>query len=103
MPNLRHAFRTLRKSPGLSLVIVLSLALGLGANTVIFSWLKSAVFHPLPGVTAPVLLVETKDDTGNYVSTSWLEYQEVRDLLPSFRAVAAHRQRALYLGDSERQ
>ncbi len=103
MTALRHAFRTLRKSPGLSIVVVLSLALGIGANTVIFSWLQSSVFHPLPGVNAPILLVETKDDTGNYVSTSWLEYQDLRELLPSFRSIAAQRQRALYLGDSERE
>ncbi|MEJ1971228.1 MAG: ADOP family duplicated permease [Lacunisphaera sp.] len=96
--NLRLAFRTLTKTPGLSLVVILSLAIGIGANTVIFSWLKSVVLHPLPGVTAPVLLVETKDDTGNYVSTSWLEYQDLRELLPSFRLLAAHRTRLLQLG-----
>ena len=103
MTSLRHALRTLRKSPGLSAVVVLSLALGIGANTVIFSWLQSSIFHPLPRVNAPILLVETKDDTGNYVGTSWLEYQDLRELLPSFRALAAQRQRALYLGDSERE
>lgn len=100
---MKRAFRQFARSPGLSVVIVVSLALGLGANTVIFSWLKAVVFHPLPGVTAPVLLVETKDDTGNYVSTSWLEYQDLRALLPSFSALAAHRSRTLNLGDSERE
>ena len=45
---LRSAFRTIQKSRGLSVVIVLSLALGIGANTAIFSWLKSAVFHACP-------------------------------------------------------
>lgn len=100
---MKPALRQFARSPGLSIVIIVSLALGLGANTVIFSWLKSVVFHPLPGVTAPVLLLETKDDTGNYVSTSWLEYQDLRSLLPSFEAVAAHRTRALNLGDSERE
>ena len=103
LSELRYAFRTLAKSRGLSVVIVLSLALGIGANTVIFSWLKSSVLNPLPGVNAPVLLLETKDDTGNYVSTSWLEFQDLQRLLPSFRLIAAHRLRTLYLGDSERE
>ncbi len=100
---LRFAYRTLTKAPWLSLVVVLSLAIGIGANTVVFSWLKSSVLHPLPEVTAPVLLLETKDDTGNYVTTSWLEYQELPELLPSFRLIAAQRTRTLYLGDTTRE
>jgi predicted permease len=102
LTDLRLALRQLTKSPGLSSVVILSLALGIGANTAIFSWLNSAVFRPLPGVSAPVMLLETRDDTGNYVSTSWLEYRELRDLLPSFQAIAAHRTRTLNLGHSER-
>jgi len=103
MSDLKYAFRTLTKAPWLSLVVVLSLAFGIGSNTVVFSWLKAAVLQPLPGVTAPVVLVETKDDTGNYTSTSWLEYKDLRELTPSFSLLAAQRPRALYLGDSERE
>jgi predicted permease len=103
MLNLRSAFRALNKSPWLTAVIVLSLAIGIGVNTVVFSWLKASVFNPLPGVSAAVVLLETRDDTGNFVSTSWLEYQDLRKMLPSFEAIAAHRPRALYLGDSERE
>ncbi|MEO5957686.1 MAG: ABC transporter permease [Opitutaceae bacterium] len=99
---MRYALRSLAKSPGFTAVIVLSLAVGIGANTVVFSWLKSALLNPLPGVTTPVQLLETLDDTGNYVSTSWLEYKDLRELTPSFAAIAAQRQRSFYLGDSER-
>ncbi|MEO6994856.1 MAG: ABC transporter permease [Lacunisphaera sp.] len=101
MNSLRFACRQLARTPGLTIVIVLSLAVGIGANTVIFSWLKSAFLNPLPGVHAPVFLLETKDDTGTYSSISWLEYRELCGLLPSFSAVAAQRQRSLNLGDSE--
>src|SRR5947207_2126797 len=97
------ALRTFLKTPWLSAVIVLSLAIGIGANTTIFSWLKEAVFEPLPGSSAPVVLLETKDDTGGYVSTSWFEYRDLRDLLPSFAGIAAQRPRAFYLGNSERE
>lgn len=103
MFNLKCALRTLTKAPGLSLVIIVSLALGIGANTVVFSWLNGAIFQPLPGVTAPVLLLETKDDTGNYVSTSWLEFKDLRAMLPSFDKIAVQRPRSFYLGDSERE
>src|SRR3954471_340326 len=99
---MRHALRLLLKTPWLSAVIVGSLAVGIGTNTVIFSWLKSAVFQPLPTVTAPLLSLKTRDDTGGYVSTSWLEYRDLCELAPSLDAIAAQRLRAFYLGDSER-
>ena len=99
---LRHVFRTVTKTPWLSAVVVLSLAIGIGTNTVIFSWLKAQIFEPLPGVTAPVWSLETKDDTGNYVATSWLEYRDLREMVSSFKGIAVQRPRAFYLGDSER-
>src|SRR5881275_457092 len=46
--DLRVASRTLRKSPGFTVVAVLTLALGIGVNTAIFSALKMAVFTPIP-------------------------------------------------------
>jgi predicted permease len=100
--TLRHALRTVTKTPWLSAVVILSLAIGIGTNTVIFSWLKAQIFEPLPGVAAPVWSLETKDDTGNYVATSWLEYRDLREMVSSFQGISAQRPRAFYLGDSER-
>ncbi len=50
MNTLRYAFRQLIRAPGFTLVVVLSLALGIGANTIVFSWIDTILLHPLPGV-----------------------------------------------------
>ena len=56
MPNLKHAFRTLFKSPFVSAVAILSLALGIGANSAIFSLFDEMLLRPLP-VVEPSRLV----------------------------------------------
>jgi predicted permease len=64
LSDLRYALRQLVKSPGFTAVVVLSLALGIGANATVLCWLRSLVLHPLPGVAEQERLVVLVSNCG---------------------------------------
>ena len=66
--GLRFAFRQLRKTPGFTTTIVITLALGIGGTTAIFSLVRGVLLRPLP-FNRPDRLVLLGDHLGNYVST----------------------------------
>lgn len=101
MTFFRRSLLQFKRAPFLSAIIVGSLAIGIAANTIVFTWLSHAYFCPLPGTQSDGLVsVETIDDTGNYVATSWREYLDLAERVPSLTGVAAQRSRALRIGDS---
>src|SRR6202790_1220682 len=100
--DLRNAARTIRRMPGLAAVIIVSLAIGIGVNTTIFSWIQLILLQPLPGVSgaANFLLVEPRSETGGYPGASWLEYRALQAQLPALRDVVASEMVPFNVGDA---
>src|SRR5690242_2256453 len=85
----RYAFRALRRSPVFTAVAVLSLALGIGANTAIYSLIDAVLLRPLP-VPHPEQLFQVttsdKDDEGYFTNPLW---EEIRNHQSGFTTMAA--------------
>lgn len=95
MNNLRLAFRTLWKSPGFTLVALITLALGIGVNTAMFTLVNAVLLRPLP-YAQPDRLVEINQVYQNAKGTtvfkgwSYPRFEDMRRTSSSFEAVAAY-------------
>jgi putative ABC transport system permease protein len=123
--DVRHAWRTMLRGPGLAVVVILSLGVGIGVNTAIFSWIQTVVFRPLPGVrdangfhfVEPRPVTETRGsgahapaphlrsagivERSNYVGVSWPEYHDLRERLGVLQSALAFRMVPLNIGAAE--
>src|ERR1700735_272851 len=90
--DLRYAFRALRSSPGFASVAILSLALGIGANTPIFRLIDSVILKPLP-VSHPeqLLQVTMAKDGSYYTNPIWEQLRDHQDVFSSIFAFGGAR------------
>ena len=96
LQDLKYGVRLLARSPGFTLVATLSLALGIGANTTIFTLINAVLLNPLPlekpSELVSVWTTDTRNTGGfnNYLQTSPLNYQDYRDKNQVFSGLVAH-------------
>jgi predicted permease len=90
LQDLRYAFRQLVKSPGFTIVVVLTLALGIGVNTAIFSFVDRLLLRPLPFPESHRLASLFIYDTRDYNSMSYPDYRHYRDHNGVFSELAAY-------------
>jgi predicted permease len=88
--DVRYSLRMIGRAPGFAAIAILTLALGIGANTTIFSWINSALLNPAPGLAKPneilSLVQGGKDD---YLGFSYPDIQAMRDRQQSFSGITA--------------
>jgi predicted permease len=98
--DVRYGVRRLQKTPGFTLIAVVSLALGIGANTAIFSLVNTALLRPLP-VNEPqqlVGVVGTLHSGADDTAQSYLNYKDYRDRNQVFSGLLAYHFSAVSLG-----
>ena len=107
LQDVRYGFRLLRKNPGFSAVVILALALGLGANTALFSLFHGVLLGALP-VQHPeqlVVLNTVNENADSISSFSYPMYRELRDKNSVFSGIIAQagaEMNASYAGESEK-
>jgi putative ABC transport system permease protein len=91
LQDLRYAFRALRSSPGFAAVAILSLALGIGANTAIFSLIDSVILKTLP-VSHPEQLVQvTMGKNSSFTNPIWEQLRDHQDVFSGIFAYGGGR------------
>lgn len=102
LQDVRYGFRMLLKNPGFTVLAILTLALGIGANTTIFSWINSTLLNPIPGArqTSEVVSITRGGSIAEPGQFSYPDYLDLRAGSKGFSGLAAFAFRPLDLTGS---
>ena len=91
LQDCKYGFRVIKKSPGFAVIAIFTLALGIGANTTIFSWINSTLLNPVPGLSRPgeVVSLTLSKPGDNPFPFSYPDLEAMRDGQQSFTGIAA--------------
>jgi predicted permease len=102
--DVRYGLRMLAKSPGTTAMAVLTLALGIGANTTIFSWVRALLLEPLPAAREAqhLAVVSLTSPDGSETSLSYPDYVDYRDRNAVLEGLTAYDLQAVNLGGGDK-
>ena len=98
--DLRYGLRMMARNPAVTIVAVVTLALGIAASATVFTWIDAVMLQPLSGVADPGRLVtlETVTSNGEWVPNSYPDFIDFRDRLTQFDGIAVSRPQAFSVG-----
>jgi predicted permease len=102
--DIRYAARVLRRTPALTAVAVLTLALGIAATTTVFGWIDGMVLHPFRAAAADGQLAVLESARANGIEDDNVSYADCRDFesLPSISGLVLHQSAPASIGEGEK-
>lgn len=102
---MKYGLRMFLKAPGFTAAAVLTLALGIAANSTIFSWINSTILNPIPGITHTADMVTVMRGERSEHPTppfSYLDYRDLRDHNRSFSGLLGYHDDYMYLTGTDK-
>jgi predicted permease len=100
LQDLRFGIRMLAKNKSFAAIAILTIGLGIGASTTVFSWISTVLLNPLPGASHPerVVALEEIAPDGDSKRPSYLDFRDFRDNLRQIESMTVAREMAFAVG-----